>query len=121
MMETVPVVNFCIAVSLLYLFYIPPSSGYSSREVCTLFSSLFHLSFLIAAFSCFSLVLLRPLRNYRKAKVVYAVTIVLNWGESIFAECSLCFSSLCIPVLPVLCLVVTLAPNITNYTMTDIV
>jgi cytochrome c oxidase assembly factor CtaG len=81
MMEAIPVLNFCIAVSLLYLFYIPPSNGPWSDDICTLFSSLFHLSFLLAAFSCFSLVLLRPLRQYSRAKLAYAITLIFNWGE----------------------------------------
>lgn len=81
MIDTVPVINFCIATSLLYLFYIPSSSGPWPDAVCTLFSSLFHLSFLSAAFSCSNLVLLRPLRNYTKAKLAYTIAILINWGE----------------------------------------
>ncbi len=119
-MEAIPILNFCFATSLLYLFYIPSSSGLWSDGrgggVCALFSSLFHLSFLFATFSCFNLVFLRPLRNCSRAKLAYVIAIFLNWGESAAVRVTSIVVTLFMHAgIPLLLLVASLVPDVSNY------
>lgn len=75
------IVNFCIATSLLYVFYIPSSGGRWSftAPICAMFSALFHVSFLLAAFSVSNLIFLRLFQSLqRKLKFV---ALIINWGK----------------------------------------
>lgn len=81
MLETIPILNFCVGTSCLYVLYIPSSSGPFSGVICTLLSSLFHLAFLMASFSLPTLVLLRLLKNCSRVKLIYLIAMLLNWGE----------------------------------------
>lgn len=82
--ETFATLNFCIATSLLYIFYIPSSSGPWSHPgpICALFSALFHATFLLAAFSVSNLLFLTLFRTLSKVKWVHVVALLLNWGKS---------------------------------------
>ena len=83
-LETFATLNFCIATSLVYAFYIPSSSGPWSHTapICALFSALFHVTFLMAAFSISNLLFLR----LTKVKLVHVVAILLNWGKHCYSH-----------------------------------